>query len=116
MPQLPNVNRAIIDPRKIADYLLDDTHPDGGPKARFLKRFGFSSNDPGSLRDALLSHAGRYDVSAEHVTKFGVIHEVVGRLETPDRRNPIVKVVWMTGTGADWPRLITLVPKKGQKP
>ncbi|MGU3286342.1 DUF6883 domain-containing protein [Methylobacterium mesophilicum] len=35
-----------LDPRKISGYLLDETHIEGGPKARFFKRFGFGMHVP----------------------------------------------------------------------
>ena len=32
-----------LDPIKIDGYPLDETHIEGGPKARFFKRFGFGA-------------------------------------------------------------------------
>jgi hypothetical protein len=52
MPRVPNADQAIIDPRKITDYLLSQTHPDGAPKAAFFESFGFTLIDWPMLGDA----------------------------------------------------------------
>ncbi len=33
---LPNAERAVVSERKVVDYLLSETHPDGRGKARFF--------------------------------------------------------------------------------
>ena len=35
---LPNLDRAVIDPAKVRDYLLSDVHPVGRFKAAFFKK------------------------------------------------------------------------------
>ena len=42
---------------KIAGYLLNLRHKQGGPKARFFLAFGFSLADPQTLGRAILDHA-----------------------------------------------------------
>lgn len=54
---LPNAEDAIIEPRKVRDYLLSTTHPVGRHKAAFFERLGFSRADWGSLADALRDQA-----------------------------------------------------------
>jgi hypothetical protein len=111
MALLPGLDRAFVDTRKLSEYLLNPDHAQGGAgKANFLERFGFSRYAPEELRDALLSHAGRHDVSGRRQTVFGQIFEVVGRISVPDGRNPNVLVVWMVRAGEDFPRLVTVVP------
>ena len=39
--RLPNADQAIIDPRKVRDYLLSSEHPVGGYKAHLFTRVGF---------------------------------------------------------------------------
>ena len=43
--KLPNAERAVIDERKVRDYLLSRTHPIGRFKASFFARAGFTSAD-----------------------------------------------------------------------
>ena len=42
MSQLPRVANAILDNRKITQYLLSTVHPTGASKAKFFISFGFS--------------------------------------------------------------------------
>ena len=112
MPKVPNFADAYASDWKLAGYLLALEHPDGGPKARFLASFGFLAANVNDLRLALFAHIASFEASASHATDFGMIYEVTGRLQTPDRRNPVVKVVWMIDTGNHRPRLITLIPSE----
>ena len=108
--RLPNGNRAIVAPTKITHYLLDDGHPDGGPKSRFLRSFGFDPASPGVLRDALLAHALTHDVSATHLVEQGEVFEVTGPMLAPDGRLPMIRTVWIILKGETDPRFVTLKP------
>ena len=39
--QLPNADKAVVDQKKIQEYLLSKTHPDGWSKAQFFSSIGF---------------------------------------------------------------------------
>jgi len=39
--KVPNHDRAVIDERKVRDYLLSPVHPIGRHKARFFYRLGY---------------------------------------------------------------------------
>jgi hypothetical protein len=54
---LPNGEQAVVDLRKIKDYLLSPTHPEGRAKARFFIRHGFSTDRPEELALAFIRHA-----------------------------------------------------------
>lgn len=110
MPRLPNLDQLDIPDAKLSAYLLALSHPEGGPKARFLARFGFTFASPDILRQALFAHATANDIEAQRNTAFGAVFEVRGPLPSPDGRNPVVVVVWMIEHGASYPRLLTLVP------
>jgi hypothetical protein len=107
---LPNVVTAIIDPGKITDYLLSRIYRRGAAKAAFFESFGFSLTAWPSLRDALLEHAKKNLVSATDHTDYGQSFEIVGRLTSPDGRNPFVMVVWFIREGENQPRLVTAFP------
>lgn len=110
MGKLPNVELAWVPGAKLTAYLLNPAHPDGGPKARFLLRFGFSVADPATLEAGLLRHVASHDVGAHRKTAFGDIITVVGSLGTPDGRNPIVRTVWIVPGEGMAPRFVTLIP------
>jgi hypothetical protein len=61
MARVPNIDNAMIDPRKVVDYLLDEHHNVGGSKAKLLISFGFSQKHPELLVAALREHGRTYD-------------------------------------------------------
>jgi hypothetical protein len=113
MPKLPNFEQAIIPDAKLTVYLLNQSHPLGGPKAEFFRRFGFTIDNLSEFRDALLKHASDLDVHSRRSERHGEIYEIVGPLESPDGRNPTVLIAWMIRYGENQPRLITVVPSRG---
>jgi len=110
MPLVPNAALAVVDPAKISAYLLVEDHPEGGPKAVFFKRFGFSLRAPEALASALIEHVATYQVIRVRVTVFGAKYEVTGPLLAPDGRLPKVKSVWTIDHGKSIPRFITAFP------
>jgi hypothetical protein len=110
MARLPNSDRAIIDPRKITDYLLCATHEQGGPKAQFFISFGWSQEAPGELVDDLYRHALASEVVRSYPAPHGQKFEIVGPISTPDGSVVVVKSVWIVLFGEDAPRLVTALP------
>ena len=108
--RLPNGEQAVVDLRKINDYLLSFSHPDGRTKARFFCSHGFATERPEELGAALRRHALENSVRLSRRNVFGNIHTVWGPLRTPDGRNPVIDSVWIIEFGAESPRLITAYP------
>jgi len=108
--KLPHGDSCVVDRRKITEYLLPTTHPDGAAKAAFFLRFGFVSGDWPVLADALREHGQAYEVTNSVASEYGVRYTVDGALRTPDGRNPVIRTVWMTEEGSESPRLITAHP------
>ena len=50
---LPNAERAVVDPAKVRDYLLAAAHPVGRFKARFFVSLGYAAEQWERLRDDL---------------------------------------------------------------
>ncbi len=111
MAKLPNIEEAVVEDAKLAEYLLNLAHPKGGAKARFLFSFGFAAERPDELRSAFLEHARDNEVVTSQNNNFGTIFAIDGPLTSPDGRNPIVRAVWMLDTGSTAARLITMVPR-----
>ena len=110
MSRVPNAAFAVVEPAKISSYLLVESHPEGGPKAVFFKRFGFDLNNSQALVSALLMHVATHPVTRVRVTIFGAKYEVTGPLLAPDGRLPKVKSVWAIDHGTSIPRFITAFP------
>jgi hypothetical protein len=101
---------AVVDLRKVNDYLLSLTHPEGRSKARFFISHGFKPGEPDSIITALQRHAREGKVRLSRRNVFGNIHTVRGPLQTPDGRGPMVETVWIIEFGTEFPRLITAYP------
>lgn len=110
MLKIPNFEHANINRRKLADYLLSDTHKVGAPKYKFLRSFGFAASRPEELEAALLAH-GATNAASISTTEFGVRYEVDGPLLTPSGSMPMVRTVWQEHEGEPTLRFVTLVPK-----
>lgn len=108
--KLPNVDRAIIPPGKLTNYLLSRSHPYGRHKAAFFNSLGFSAESRHTFAAALLKHADDHEVAAVEHTSFGTRYTIEGRLTAPDGRTPLVRVVWFVGRGEDGPLLVTAYP------
>jgi hypothetical protein len=113
MNHLPNAHLAVVDERKITEYLLAATHPAGRTKAAFLGKFGFQISSWRVLSDALLVHASLSVVSSVVETEFGRKYSVDGMLSAPDGRKPFLRVIWFITRGDDIPRLVTAYPIRG---
>ena len=70
---LPNASAAIIDERKLTEYLLNLAHRKGGPKAKFFLGRGFRPERLEELADALSrDHAvGRRSSGVKWRAHFG---------------------------------------------
>jgi hypothetical protein len=107
MPILGNAERAVIDPRKFVDYLLDPASRKGSHKARVFRTvLGYTRSSYGELiaaiRDAILvSEAvlGRED-------RFGR-HDRVAVAVTGPKGSATVVTGWIYDRGSYVPRLST---------
>lgn len=110
---LPNAQLAIIDPRKITDYLLARSHLVGGAKAAFFARFGFTAIGWTKLRDVLIDHVHSAAIVSTADTLFGKKYILEGVLASPDGRNPRVRAIWFVATGETAPKFVTAYPVPG---
>ena len=108
--KLPDADQAVVAREKITDYLLSLTSPRGASKARFFRQFGFQVAEWEVFAAALRSHCQQHEVAATLETEYGIQYVIIGRIETPDGRNPNIRAVWQVDNGADYPRFITARP------
>jgi hypothetical protein len=102
--RLPNAEKAFVEQPKLG-YLLRAEEKGG-----FFEAIGFFARETESLRDALLGHAQRQEVSRTLKTPFGVKYVLDGPLKSPDGRDPETRSVWIVETGGDRPRFLTAYP------
>jgi hypothetical protein len=107
---LPYAVRARVARKKITEYLLSPSHPDGSSKARFFSRFGFAVAQWTILAEALEKHGRTHPVVSSVESKHGTRYTVDGHLLTPDGREPRIRTVWMLPKNSKSPRLITAYP------
>jgi hypothetical protein len=106
--------QAHIPDDKITQYLLNSEHSEGYGKAKFFMRFGFSIAQWQQLADALFTHAQTHEVIKIEQTQFGTRYIIEGKLETPCKRKPHVRVVWFIENGSTQPKLVTAYPLETQ--
>ena len=74
--KLPNADVAIVDHRKVADYLLNAAHADNGGKSKFFEGLGYNRSDASALVTALQSVAMSgevaYRLESAHGQKYVV--------------------------------------------
>lgn len=109
--KLPHLENAYVPEAKIVKYLLNVEHEQGGKeKAAFFMRFGFTIEAWDVLANALLAHAATHEV-ANSVRKSEVTNYVIeGVLDTPDKRQPLIRTVWTLEADSDAPRFVTAYP------
>jgi hypothetical protein len=113
MARLPKARLAVVDQKKITDYLLATGHPAGRAKAAFFQRFGFTATAWPTLRDALLEHAREAPIVSAADTPFGRKYILEGPFGAPDGRKPRIRAVWFVTTGEATPRFVTAYPVPG---
>ena len=108
--KLPNSDRAVVDPNKVTEYLLNAAHPDNSGKAQFFEALGFSGSASSNLATSLRELAAAGDVVLQVESAHGVKYVVDGRFESPLGKRPVVRTVWIIDKGQELPRLVTAYP------
>lgn len=109
--KLPNGEKAIIDERKIREYLVSRSHPVGRFKAKFFAGLGFGPGNWQVLAAAILQVAANGDVQFVEDNVHGRKYLVSGTLTGPQGRSAAVVSVWIVKVGDDVPRLVTVYPR-----
>lgn len=101
---------AIIAASKIAGYLLNPEHEEGGSKALFFIASGFRPDEPGPFIEALLRHGEAENLVRTMRSEFGIKYVCEGPLEAPRRVIRRVRSVWQKKPGDVWRYLVTAYP------
>jgi hypothetical protein len=118
MAKVPGFQNCTIDPAKITGYLLVPRLVND--KSKFLFSFGFSQQNWQILEAALRDHIRRHDyidktpildwTQTLPSTVVGFNYVVRGSLRTPDRRYPVIQIVWAVLAGNP-PKFNTILPQ-----
>jgi len=109
--KLPNAERAVIDERKVREYLLSKSHPIGRFKAAFLARGGFEAANWVELSSALRDLAQGGEVVVGVANEYGQKYSISGTLIGPGGMGLEVTTVWILPTPEAAPRLVTVFPR-----
>ena len=108
--RLPNVEQAVVAPRKVVEYLLSRTNPRSQNKAAYFEALGYSPDNWGVLADALLAHANSHEIADRDDTPFGTWYTIEGEFEAPRGNRPRIRTVWFVDIGNRIPRFVTAYP------
>lgn len=108
--RLPQADAAIIDERKIREYLLSAEHPIGRFKAAFFRSVGYGAAEANLLREALLAHAREGEAELGEASAYGQRYRVRGILRGPTGRSASLVTVWIVPSVGEAPRLVTAFP------
>ena len=111
---LPNVQAAIIPPKKLTHYLLCLTHPTGGSKARFFLGQGFSLQQWQVLQRGLHEIGKNNPIVKTEQSPFGIRYVVDGKLTTPKQRIVYIRTVWFIEQGDTVPCFVTAYPQESK--
>ena len=109
--KLPNADRAVIDQRKLREYLLSDSHPVGRFKARYFRSVGFSAAHWQALEASLRALATEASAEKTGSTDFGQKYMISGILTASSGTTSEVVTVWIIHFGDDRPHLVTVYPR-----
>lgn len=104
---LPNGDRAIIDPLKLTDYVLSETHPRGRNKARvFRTALLMTAAEADVLLEALRHAAAHANAQFEREDGFGRHYRCDFDLSHKGQ-SATVRSLWTIRLGEDAPRFVS---------
>ena len=99
-----------IDDRKITEYLLNDAHAMGAPKAAFFKSVGFSNPNIECLKSTMRDHAKANPIAQSSTGPYGTKYVIDCEIEMPNGKKYCIRTVWTDHHDGPTPRLITAHP------
>jgi hypothetical protein len=108
--KLPNADLAVLESRKVVDYLLNAAHPDNGGKAAFFESLGFRRSDPDLLIEAL-RRVAHGEVGSKVASGHGDKYVIDGTLTSSAGKIGLVRTVWIIDRATSTPRFVTAYPR-----
>jgi hypothetical protein len=107
---VPSYESAVVDRRKVVEYLLNAAHPENGGKAAFFAALDFTVADVEELILALRTLASG-EVTSHSASQHGDKYVVDGVLTSRTGRTGAIRTVWIIDGGTRAPRLVTAYPR-----
>ena len=109
--KLPNGDRAVVEDRKLYEFLVNREHPrQAGHAELFSRLLDVDASNAETLRSALLEAAAVADAEPAEASEFG--SEYVVRFSmTGSRGSFIILSVWIIRRDELIPRLVTAFPE-----
>lgn len=109
---IPELENAHIERRKLVDYLLDPDHPSGYSKARWLASVGYTRENASTLEAELLKALAIG--ACAHIKQgiYGVRYVVDTKLALPSGAYANVRTVWQWEEREGRARFITAYPRR----
>lgn len=102
----------IIETRKLRDYLLNQSHPEGATKAQFLGEIRYNQKNfhilEIDLRNQHLMHEAQHGKVSVYGTKYGIAAPLVG----PNGKQRLIRSVGIIRKNDTSARLVTLISEK----
>lgn len=111
--RLPNTARAIIEERKVRDYLLSPIHPIGRFKAALFAQLGYAQADWSRLAEDLRAQHLTCEAEELGTTPHGRKYRIRAPLVGPNDKQVELISIWITRQGEDRPSLVTAYPGGG---
>jgi len=111
MLKLPCAAEAIIDDRKLKEYILSFEHPIGRFKAAFFASLGFYEDNWDKLDLEIRRLAQSHEAEIAGRTSYGQKYLVRGRIEGERGRSANIVTVWIVRVGEERPRFVTAYPE-----
>ncbi|BFG78656.1 hypothetical protein PTKU46_66890 [Paraburkholderia terrae] len=109
---IKNAENAVIDPRKITNYVLDSEHPVGGNKARvFDSALGFNQSNADGLISQIQEGVTKYPATPGKADQYGQRFTVDIPVTGPNGNTVPVRTGWIYDPGSSTPRLTTVFVK-----
>lgn len=107
---IPNLEKAVVDIRKLRDYCLNPNHDDGKHKARlFLSTLEMTADHAEELRQILLTVVKTHEARLGRKDEFGQRYTLDFTLEWQNR-SATVRSGWIVEHDSEVPRLTTCYP------
>jgi len=107
---LPNLENEYISQRKLEAYLLSETHPVGGAKARVLRSAGIDETKADELEQGWVMIAHSQEVKETLSSPHGVEYVIDGGIIAPSGDLIQLRTVWIIDMDHDRPRFVTAYP------
>jgi PAS domain-containing protein len=110
MAPLPEVDKAIIEERKLREYLLSPTHSIGRFKAAFFAQLGYTQEDWLRLEEDLRAQHLSREVEEVGASRHGKKYKIEAPLVGPNGKRVELISIWIIRRGEDRPRFVTAYP------